>query len=187
LATADFAVLLAFAPAGFAATTGLRIVAAAAATAGGAETGAADGTVLAGAWSDEGLAEGVMTLSCVVKRYIQFISFREAKSELFVKVKCHLPLEKPMTQDELKQAVAEAAADLVAAEAPVGSIIGVGTGSTAINASFTADCAALKARYPGKRSKWPPEALKEADAIQARFDDAMDTLFEAMPIQERVA
>lgn len=57
----------------------------------------------------------------------------------------------------------------------------------AINASFTADCAALKARYPGKRSKWPPEALKEADAIQARLDDAMDTLFEAMPIQERVA
>ena len=36
-----------------------------------------------------------------------------------------------MTQDELKQAVAKAAADYVAETAPAGSIIGVGTGSTA--------------------------------------------------------
>ncbi len=36
-----------------------------------------------------------------------------------------------MTQDELKQAVAQAAADHVAQTAPAGSIIGVGTGSTA--------------------------------------------------------
>lgn len=36
-----------------------------------------------------------------------------------------------MTQDELKQAVAQAAADYVAAHAPVGATIGVGTGSTA--------------------------------------------------------
>ncbi|HWU85055.1 MAG TPA: ribose-5-phosphate isomerase RpiA [Rhodocyclaceae bacterium] len=36
-----------------------------------------------------------------------------------------------MTQDELKQAVAQAAADYVAAHAPAGAIIGVGTGSTA--------------------------------------------------------
>ncbi len=36
-----------------------------------------------------------------------------------------------MTQDELKQAVAQAAADYVAVNAPEGSIIGVGTGSTA--------------------------------------------------------
>jgi ribose 5-phosphate isomerase A len=36
-----------------------------------------------------------------------------------------------MTQDELKQAVAKAAVDYVAAQAPAGSIIGVGTGSTA--------------------------------------------------------
>jgi ribose 5-phosphate isomerase A len=35
------------------------------------------------------------------------------------------------TQDELKQAVAQAAVDYVAAQAPAGSIIGVGTGSTA--------------------------------------------------------
>jgi ribose 5-phosphate isomerase A len=36
-----------------------------------------------------------------------------------------------MTQDELKQAVAKAAADYVAANVPTGSIVGVGTGSTA--------------------------------------------------------
>lgn len=36
-----------------------------------------------------------------------------------------------MTQDELKQAVAQAAVDYVAANVPAGSIIGVGTGSTA--------------------------------------------------------
>lgn len=35
------------------------------------------------------------------------------------------------TQDELKQAVAQAAADYVVANVPAGSIIGVGTGSTA--------------------------------------------------------
>jgi ribose 5-phosphate isomerase A len=36
-----------------------------------------------------------------------------------------------MTQDELKQAVAQAAADYVAINVPAGSIVGVGTGSTA--------------------------------------------------------
>lgn len=36
-----------------------------------------------------------------------------------------------MTQDQLKQAVAQAAVDYVAASVPAGSIIGVGTGSTA--------------------------------------------------------
>jgi ribose 5-phosphate isomerase A len=36
-----------------------------------------------------------------------------------------------MTQDELKQAVAQAACDYVAGNLPVGSILGVGTGSTA--------------------------------------------------------
>jgi ribose 5-phosphate isomerase A len=36
-----------------------------------------------------------------------------------------------MTQDELKQAVARAARDYVAAKVPAGSIVGVGTGSTA--------------------------------------------------------
>ncbi|MCX8086254.1 MAG: ribose-5-phosphate isomerase RpiA [Rhodocyclaceae bacterium] len=36
-----------------------------------------------------------------------------------------------MTQDELKRAVAQAAADYIVKEVPAGSIIGVGTGSTA--------------------------------------------------------
>ncbi|MEN9478196.1 MAG: hypothetical protein RLZZ300_2337 [Pseudomonadota bacterium] len=52
-----------------------------------------------------------------------------------------------MTQDELKQAVAQAAADHVAQTAPAGSIIGVGTGSTA---NFFIDAlAAIKDNYRG--------------------------------------
>jgi len=52
-----------------------------------------------------------------------------------------------MTQDELKQAVAQAAADYVAQTAPAGSIIGVGTGSTA---NFFIDALApLKDKYKG--------------------------------------
>ena len=52
-----------------------------------------------------------------------------------------------MTQDELKQAVAQAAADYVANNAPAGSIIGVGTGSTA---NFFIDAlATIKDRYKG--------------------------------------
>ncbi|MGE5769598.1 MAG: ribose-5-phosphate isomerase RpiA, partial [Betaproteobacteria bacterium] len=52
-----------------------------------------------------------------------------------------------MTQDELKQAVAQAAADYVAEHAPAGSIIGVGTGSTA---NFFIDAlAARKDRIKG--------------------------------------
>jgi ribose 5-phosphate isomerase A len=52
-----------------------------------------------------------------------------------------------MTQDELKQAVAQAAADYVAQTAATGSIIGVGTGSTA---NFFIDALApLKDRYKG--------------------------------------
>jgi ribose 5-phosphate isomerase A len=52
-----------------------------------------------------------------------------------------------MTQDELKAAVAQAAADYVAAQTPAGSIIGVGTGSTA---NFFIDALARqKDRYRG--------------------------------------
>ncbi|MCL2523267.1 MAG: ribose-5-phosphate isomerase RpiA [Betaproteobacteria bacterium] len=52
-----------------------------------------------------------------------------------------------MTQDELKQAVAQAAAAYVAEYAPVGSVIGVGTGSTA---NFFIDAlASLKDRFRG--------------------------------------
>ena len=52
-----------------------------------------------------------------------------------------------MTQDELKQAVAQAAADYVAAHAPAGCIIGIGTGSTAN--CFIDALAPLKDRYQG--------------------------------------
>lgn len=52
-----------------------------------------------------------------------------------------------MTQDELKQAVAQAAADQVAQSTPAGAIIGVGTGSTA---NFFIDAlAALKGHIAG--------------------------------------
>jgi ribose 5-phosphate isomerase A len=49
-----------------------------------------------------------------------------------------------MTQDELKQAVARAARDYVAANVPAGGIIGVGTGSTAN--LFIDELAAIKDR-----------------------------------------
>nr|WP_255774937.1 ribose-5-phosphate isomerase RpiA [Caballeronia sp. SL2Y3] len=52
-----------------------------------------------------------------------------------------------MTQDELKQRVGQAAADYVNAHVPEGSIIGVGTGSTAN--CFIDALAASKARYRG--------------------------------------
>jgi len=52
-----------------------------------------------------------------------------------------------MTQDELKQLVGQAAADYVNAQVPEGSIIGVGTGSTAN--CFIDALAASKSRYRG--------------------------------------
>lgn len=52
-----------------------------------------------------------------------------------------------MTQDELKQAVAQAAADYVAAHAPAGAIIGVGTGSTAN--FFIDELGKIKSRIKG--------------------------------------
>lgn len=52
-----------------------------------------------------------------------------------------------MTQDELKQLVGQAAADYVNAHVPEGSIIGVGTGSTAN--CFIDALAASKSRYRG--------------------------------------
>jgi ribose 5-phosphate isomerase A len=65
-----------------------------------------------------------------------------------------------MTQDELKQAVAQAAADYVAKTAPVGSIIGVGTGSTA---NFFIDALApLKDRYKG--------AVASSEATRKRLE-----------------
>lgn len=65
-----------------------------------------------------------------------------------------------MTQDELKQAVARAAADYVAQTAPVGSIIGVGTGSTA---NFFIDALAeIKERYAG--------AVASSEATRRRLE-----------------
>jgi ribose 5-phosphate isomerase A len=52
-----------------------------------------------------------------------------------------------MTQDELKQAVAQAAADHVADTVPAGAVIGVGTGSTANR--FIDALAPLMSRYAG--------------------------------------
>ena len=52
-----------------------------------------------------------------------------------------------MTQDELKQLVGQAAADYVNANVPEGSVIGVGTGSTAN--CFIDALAASKTRYRG--------------------------------------
>lgn len=65
-----------------------------------------------------------------------------------------------MTQDELKQAVAQAAADYVAQSAPAGSIIGVGTGSTA---NFFIDAlAAIKDKYQG--------AVASSEATRKRLE-----------------
>jgi len=65
-----------------------------------------------------------------------------------------------MTQDELKQAVAQAAADHVAKTAPAGSIIGVGTGSTA---NFFIDALApLKDLYKG--------AVASSEATRQRLE-----------------
>jgi ribose 5-phosphate isomerase A len=52
-----------------------------------------------------------------------------------------------MTQDELKQAVARAARDYVAANLPIGAILGVGTGSTAN--LFIDQIAGIKERLGG--------------------------------------
>ena len=65
-----------------------------------------------------------------------------------------------MTQDQLKQAVAHAAADYVAKNAPEGSIIGVGTGSTA---NFFIDALApLKSKYKG--------AVASSEATRKRLE-----------------
>ncbi len=65
-----------------------------------------------------------------------------------------------MTLDELKLAVAQAAADHVAQKAPAGSIIGVGTGSTA---NFFIDAlAAIKDNYRG--------AVASSEATRKRLE-----------------
>ncbi|HRE15634.1 MAG TPA: ribose-5-phosphate isomerase RpiA, partial [Rhodocyclaceae bacterium] len=65
-----------------------------------------------------------------------------------------------MTQDELKQAVAQAAADYVAEHAPADSVIGVGTGSTA---NFFIDAIApFRDRYRG--------AVASSEATRERLE-----------------
>jgi ribose 5-phosphate isomerase A len=79
-----------------------------------------------------------------------------------------------MTQDELKQAVAQAAADYVAANAPAGSIIGVGTGSTA---NFFIDAlAALKDRYKG--------AVASSEATRKRLEGHGITVFDLNDVDD---
>ena len=72
-----------------------------------------------------------------------------------------------MTQDELKQAVAQAA-DYVAEHAAAGSIIGVGTGSTA---NFFIDALApLKSKYKG--------AVASSEATRQRLEAHGITVFD---------
>jgi ribose 5-phosphate isomerase A len=79
-----------------------------------------------------------------------------------------------MTQDELKQAVAQAAADYVAQTAPAGSIIGVGTGSTA---NFFIDALApLKNRYKG--------AVASSEATRKRLEGHGITVFDLNDVED---
>lgn len=79
-----------------------------------------------------------------------------------------------MTQDELKQAVAQAAADYVAANAPAGSIIGVGTGSTA---NFFIDALApLKDKYKG--------AVASSEATRKRLEGHGITVFDLNDVDD---
>ena len=79
-----------------------------------------------------------------------------------------------MTQDELKQAVAQAAADYVAKHAPEGSIIGVGTGSTA---NFFIDALApLKDKYKG--------AVASSEATRLRLESHGITVFDLNDVDQ---
>jgi len=79
-----------------------------------------------------------------------------------------------MTQDELKQAVAQAAADYVAANAPEGAIIGVGTGSTA---NFFIDALApFRPRYKG--------AVASSEATRKRLEGHGFAVFDLNDIEE---
>jgi len=79
-----------------------------------------------------------------------------------------------MTQDELKKAVAQAAADHVAASVPAGSIIGFGTGSTA---NFFIDALApLKGRYKG--------AVASSEATRIRLESHGITVFDLNDVDD---
>ena len=78
-----------------------------------------------------------------------------------------------MTQDELKQAVAQAAADYVAEHAPAGSIIGVGTGSTA---NFFIDAlAGIKNKYRG--------AVASSEATRKRLESHGIAVFDLNDVE----
>jgi ribose 5-phosphate isomerase A len=79
-----------------------------------------------------------------------------------------------MTQDELKQLVGRAAADLVRAHVPAGSIIGVGTGSTA---NCFIDALALdKSHYRG--------AVSSSEATTLRLHRHGITVFDLNDVDE---
>jgi len=82
-----------------------------------------------------------------------------------------------MTQDELKQAVARAACDYVAANVAAGSIVGVGTGSTAN--FFIDELAKIKGRLKG--------TVASSEATKKRLEDHGIKVFDlndvdAMPV-----
>jgi len=79
-----------------------------------------------------------------------------------------------MTQDELKQAVAQAAAEYVAHNVPEGSIIGVGTGSTAN--LFIDALAPLKARYRG--------AVASSEATRKRLEGHGIAVFDLNEVED---
>jgi len=79
-----------------------------------------------------------------------------------------------MTQDELKQLVGRAAADLVRAHVPAGSIVGVGTGSTA---NCFIDALALdKSHYRG--------AVSSSEATTLRLHRHGITVFDLNDVDE---
>lgn len=79
-----------------------------------------------------------------------------------------------MTQDELKIAVGQAAADHVAANAPDGSIIGVGTGSTA--SCFIDALAPFRTRYRG--------AVASSEATKRRLESHGIAVFDLNDVDD---
>lgn len=79
-----------------------------------------------------------------------------------------------MTQDELKIAVGQAAADHVAANSPEGSIIGVGTGSTAN--CFIDALAPFRGRFKG--------AVASSEATRRRLEDHGIVVFDLNDVDD---
>lgn len=79
-----------------------------------------------------------------------------------------------MTQDELKQAVGQAAVDLVLARMPEGKVIGVGTGSTAN--CFIDALAPYKARFSG--------AVASSEATRQRLEQHGFSVLDLNQVQE---